>query len=391
MFTLTQENRGQCVRKVGDPILVSELDELPDRNGLVEDFESFKPSKPFRPRWAVQSSYKRHFVDRFDDASILVELAWASRDPGAKDCPRSRRELRTRLGLAEASRCNAGVKNTTVTVNTERSQRRSNTHVQDVSEPRSVYISGIGNMPLSDESAGNDLSDSTCSYASDALVSEDACCDALDYASGSDSELAYRVKGTVPAKRNERKLYSEREDDFSPVTNDSESIQNESFDSSVTEQWPYSSRSARGGDGKSGNGKPDSAEKLNLSTISLDYPDQLSILSSRLGNTTYMIRTPSVMAQTLLHYLVSSTLATHQFDDALYLMALYLSVFARPSYTWININDYRLIQRFFSSTPDAFYSTLRLTMLQQCYGNPTFIVGAAFSYLKLLPLITITV
>lgn len=369
MFTSFQERKGQCARKIGAPLLVSETSEVVADATSQEDFTGAESSKVFLPRWKKRRG--RYFTNGFDDSSILVELAWASRDPAARNCPSSRREVRARLGLnSDGSRGGSDAARRSEGASAGAAQKQ-----QSGSRP-TITVAGIGEMPGSDESGGEVLDVNTSSEMSSAASgSEDEgpgigsglcqgpCAGGAEYGCEDGSASRCIQEGfETPCPRPRGGLSLGADEDYAPA----------SLKSVISSKWPYAD-GVGGYDQDAGTPKKPPKSSADLSMDISHYPDQMSLVNSRLGNTTYMIRNPSIMAPTLLHYLIPLTLATHQFRDAVYLMALYLTTFPRSTHLWINVNDYRLLQRFFVAAPDTHYCSMRLKLLEECYGNPTFL------------------
>ncbi|XP_053990257.1 uncharacterized protein LOC128882627 isoform X2 [Hylaeus volcanicus] len=331
MFSTVHKDSGQCTRKLPASLEVAETDAYGESAAstkqelaLNEQTSVFLPIKS-------EKKNKYGFTNSFCDLTILVELAWASRNPES-----------TQHGSILPF---------------------SNAH--ELSSYKSkecdIKIKGIGNMQASDESAGASLENSSDT--------------------SSDNEIfASRLK-MVAKVINSRKKTKKRKslqncqsaNGLSKITSE-KNVMNRGLDLHQAGENELVDLASDDSRSKLGQKVLDQQNKKNILTPPLELlPYKANFVNPRIDNTTYLLRSCIILSQNLLHYLIFSLIAGHNFPDAAYLFSIYLLTFPRSTYSWININDYRLFQRFFTATPDLIYSSMRLNFLEKCFGNPTML------------------
>jgi hypothetical protein len=352
MFSTVLKDSGKCTRKLPAPLEVSESDVYgQSATSSKQELALSEQTSVFIPIESEKIN-KYGFTNSFCDRSILVELAWASRNPGAENCPRSRKEIFEKLKSQE----NVQQENCLPSLNSHKQPS------QNVGECV-INIKGIGNMQASDESAGASLENSSDT--------------------SSDNEIfARRLKMVAKFILSRKKI---RKRKFLEICQSGDSLNTKCLEENVADEdlYLYKAKENRVVDFTSEDSRLKSQQKIveqqnkkNIQIPSLELlPYKANFLNPRIDNTTYLLRSSIILSQNLLHYLIFSLIAGHNFSDAAYLFSIYLLTFPRSSYSWININDYRLFQRFFTATPDLIYSSIRLNFLEKCFGNPTMLVS----------------
>lgn len=261
MFSNRKVTKGECAKKPAPPIEIKEVERSEEEWKLYNAPEGFVRRKRNRDKLGA---------GQIDDESVLVELTWAARDVTAKKCPRSRKELRHRLGLGK-------LKQGTKQVETK------------------LAIEGIGEMELSDESAGVIL---TTSSGSPSESNTDT------------NDVDRRKPGRIP-ERSKRKR------------------------------------------------------------------TDLNVPNPRRNEPVAMLHSPYSIANGLLHHLVLSTLANHNFRDTVHLMSLCLIESYRSLLNQTPIQFLRLLIRFYKMIPELCYSDMHVELLQKCYKTPDVMVSPA--------------
>lgn len=275
--------------------------------------------KKFYPPDGFVKSRKRKTPEgiRIDDASILAELAWEARDVADPNCPRSRRELRHRLGITKRKSLN------------QEATYNDYGNESSAAPNRTLDIEGIGISCLSDESPGG--IPSSCESSSEC---------------SSCSESSFSKDGTKEEKNNyqrKKKIEISSKDDI--FRNDDD----------VSHEIISRKRNQK--------------NVVNLKkTISLNTPAPRRLPS------TAALRSPYKLAIELLRHLVLSTLERHEFRDALQLMSLFLLEAYRPQPCEIPLRLFRLYSKFCGMIHEFRFSDFHIDLLRSCYGQPAVLV-----------------
>lgn len=304
----------RCSRQVYEP-------DVPE-----QEWQSFFP--PYRPR-------KKRKVDQIteiDDESILLELAWSARDVAAPDCPRSRKELRRRLGFDESNRS------------------------QHVGKSKKLSVEGIGEMDVSGESGGAVLSSSSTESSSTESSSSESSSNNEEPESGvqtvEDDTISkepmeiFPVVRKIPKKKKLSAMQAyhlARKWDRVPPTSDI----------LITPQF-----------------RRNIDIKPKILRKKMDFNRRIVHESHA-----YMhIYSPYSYVEDVLQHLVQQLLMAKQFRDAVQVMSLFLIQAYRPQRHDISVQFVRFVIQFCRAIPEFSYSDLHLRLLKSCFGFPLILV-----------------